>query len=208
MVWPLLARLYSTRLLSFRGRSCGAVVGVGPRLLGAEGCGGELESDRTFDRTVERRRNTVPSFVQGLLGSLTPLAGKPCSREHPLRRLVILPRLSVCMEPPIPRRLPEAPAELLTALTALTALTVPGASVASLPDDAWLGVGLGSVKPLRLVLGLELRLGLGLGLGLDRCSWVVVGDGLDSGSAWSGSASSGLSSVGLVMSGLVLTVAW
>ena len=109
------------------------------------------------------------------------------------------------MEPPIPKHLAEAPAELLTALTALT---VPGALVASLPDDAWLGVGLGSVKPLRLVLGLELRLGLGLGLGLDRCSWVVVGDGLDSGSAWSGSASSGLSSVGLVMSGLVLTVAW
>ena len=93
-------------------------------------------------------------------------------------------------------------------LTAHTALTVPGASVASLPDDAWLGVGLGSVKPLGLVLGLELRLGLGLGLGLDRCSWVVVGDGLDSGSAWSGLASSGLSSVGLVLSGLVLSVAW
>jgi len=68
------------------------------------------------------------------------------------------------MEPPIPKHLAEAPAELLTALTALT---VPGALVASLPDDAWLGVGLGSVKPLGfgLGLGLGLRLGLGLGLG-------------------------------------------
>ena len=85
------------------------------------------------------------------------------------------------MEPPIPKHLAEAPAELLTALTALT---VPGALVASLPDDAWLGVGLGSVKPLGfgLGLGLGLRLGLGLGLGLDRFSWVVVGGGLDPGS--------------------------
>ena len=111
------------------------------------------------------------------------------------------------MEPPIPKHLAEAPAELLTALTALT---VPGALVASLPDDAWLGVGLGSVRPLGLGLGLGLRLGLGLGLGLglDRFSWVVVGGSLDPGSAWSGLASSGLSSVGLVLSGLVLTVAW
>ena len=64
------------------------------------------------------------------------------------------------MEPPIPKHLAEAPAELLTALTALT---VPGALVASLPDDAWLGVGLGSVKPLGFGLGLGLGLRLGLG---------------------------------------------
>ena len=42
------------------------------------------------------------------------------------------------MEPPIPKHLAEAPAELLTALTALT---VPGALVASLPDDASISRG-------------------------------------------------------------------
>ena len=46
------------------------------------------------------------------------------------------------MEPPIPKHLAEAPAELLTALTALT---VPGALVASLPDDACLSLGGGGI---------------------------------------------------------------
>ena len=69
-------------------------------------------------------------------------------------------------------------------LTAHTALTVPGASVASLPDDAWLGVGLGSVRPLGLVLGLGVKVRVRVGVRVrsllvgSRRGWPRLGVGL------------------------------